>query len=97
MRDYNLIAGEFFDLVLPKEKQYLLKYFDTEVQLQFLYYYYIFKSTDRFIEHTGHLVSKRWLNDLRNRYDKLVEAHDSAKSNLDLDILAEITSGKFKL
>lgn len=97
MRDLKLISGEFFDLTLPKEKLYLLKYFDTEVQLQFLYYYHIFRSTDRFIQHTGHLVSKRWLNDLKNKYEKLVETHDNAKSNLDLDILAEITSGKFKL
>jgi len=97
LRDLKLISGEFFDLTLPKEKLYLLKYFDTEVQLQFLYYYHIFRSTDRFIQHTGHLVSKRWLNDLKNKYEKLVETHDNAKSNLDLDILAEITSGKFKL
>jgi hypothetical protein len=97
LRDLKLISGEFFDLSLPKEKLYLLKYFDTDVQTQFLYYYHIFRSIDRFVEHTGHSASKRWLIDLKNKYDRLVEAHDTAKKDMDFETLASITAGKFKI
>lgn len=97
LRDLKFISGEFFDLTLPKEKQYLLKYFDTDIQTQFLYYYHIFHSIDRFVEHTGYRASKRWLIDLKNKYDRLVEIHDISKRDMDFETLASITSGKFKL
>jgi hypothetical protein len=97
LRDLKLISGEFFDLLLPKEKQYLLKYFETGVQLQFLYYYYTFQSINRFVEHTGHSASKRWLIILRNRYNKLVKIYDAAKENMDFETLSLINSKKFKV
>ena len=94
--DLNLISGDFFDVELPKEKQYLYKYFDTEVQMKFLRYYYTFKTYDRFIEHTGTVCGRRWLRFLKNKYEKLVFIYDEAKKNMDFTLLAKIQSGKIR-
>ena len=97
MNDLKLLSGTFFDLELPKERLYLFKYFDTEIQLQFLRYYYTFGSCERFMEHKGLFCTKRWLRDLKNKYDKLILVYDEAKKNMDFTLLAEIQSGKFKI
>lgn len=97
MNDLKLVSGNFFDHVLPKDKQYLLKYFDTEVQELFLRYYLEFGTCDRFTEHTGCVCSKRWLRGLRSRFHKLVDAHDDAKREMNLDALELIQMGKFKV
>ena len=95
--DLKLISGEFFDLDLPKEKQYLFKYFPTEIQKQFLRYYYVFGEIDGFMDHTGWFCTKRWLRELTARYNKLVSVFDTAKQNADFTTIAEIQSGKFKI
>ena len=96
MNDLKLVSGAFIDLELPKDKQYLYKYFATEIQMQFLRYYFVFGNYDRFMEHTGYSCAKRWLRDLKNKYEKLILTHDEAKKNMDFTLLAEIQSGKFK-
>ena len=97
MNDLKLVSGVFFDLELPKDRQYLCKYFDTEIQMQFLRYYYTFGTCDRFMEHTGYFCTKRWLRELKNKYEKLISVYDEAKKNMDFTRLAEIQSGKFKV
>ena len=97
VNDLKLISGEFFDFDLPKEKQYLFKYFPTEIQQQFLRYYYIFGDTEQFMDHTGWFCTKRWLNKLVAKYNKIVAAHDAAKEKADFTTLAEIQNGKFKI
>ena len=95
--DLFLIAGNFFNLELPKEQQYLFKYFKTDVQRQFVCYYLTFNSVDKFIEHTGHVVTKRWLRGLRQKLNTLMERHKQAKENMDFQELAKIESGKCKI
>jgi hypothetical protein len=97
MNDLKLVSGGFFDLELSKEKQYLYKYFDTEIQMQFLRYYHTFGNCDRFMEHTGFFCTKRWLRDLKNKYEKLVVIYDEAKKNMDFTLLANIQNGNFKV
>lgn len=95
--DLNLISGDFLELDLPKEKQYLFKYFDTDIQVQFVRYYYVFGNVDRFVEHTGFFCVKRYLRELIEKYNKLVEIYDKAKESADLEIVAQIQMGKFKI
>lgn len=102
MRDYPLddlkfVSGEFFELVLPKEKQYLLRYFDSDDQKIFLYYYHTFRRIDRFTEHTGLVFTSRWLKILRSRYELLEEAYDNAKEMGDFSKVAEIQQGVFPI
>lgn len=97
MNDLKLISGEFFDLDLPKEKQYLFKYFPTEIQQQFVRYYYLFGDYERFMEHTGWFCTNRWLRKLKARYDELTLIYDKAKKDMDFTTLAEIQNGKFKI
>jgi len=96
LNDLKLVSGKFFDSVLPKDKQYLLKYFDTEVQEMFLRYYLEFGNTSHFTEHTGYICTKRWLRGLRSRYKKLLAARKQAQKEMDLDTLELIQMGKFK-
>jgi hypothetical protein len=95
--DLKLISGNFFDLVIPKEKQYLLKYFDTDIQEQFLRYYMEFGHYKRFVDHTGVVCTRRWLQKMKTRYENLVEIHDKAKKDLDFDTLEAIQMGKYKV
>jgi hypothetical protein len=91
--DLKFVSGEFFNLVLPKEKRYFLKYF-TKDQLIFLYYYDTFRSIDRFTNHTGVVFSRRWLRILKNRYKQLEQEYQQAKEIGDFSKIAEIQSGK---
>jgi hypothetical protein len=95
MNDLNLISGNFFNLELPKEKQYLCKYFETEMGMQFLRYYYVFNSDVRFKEHTGLYCTKRWIKMLKCRYKSLIILYDKAKKDMDFTLLAEIQEGKY--
>ena len=94
MSELDFLSGRFFDVELPKEKWYLEKYFKSDIQMQFLLYYYVFGESHRFREHAGIACSKRWLEILEVRYNRLVEAHKKAKENFDLETLTKIESGK---
>lgn len=97
-----LITGKFKE-DLPKEQQYLKKYFKTEVQLQFVKYYLLFKTdvvskeyTQQFINHTGFDVTTRFLTQLKLKLDTLIERKELAKSDFDFETIALIESGKYK-
>ncbi len=97
-----LITGKFKE-DLPKEKQYLQKYFKTEIQLQFVKYYLLFKTdvitkdyTQQFIAHTGFDVATRFLIKLKLKLDELIEQREMAKNDFDFEKVALIESGKYK-
>lgn len=92
----KFLSGRYFDSDLPKEKRYLLHYFDTELQAAFLRYYFEFGDLDNFTDHTGNLVTKKWLDKLYAKLEILEKARSEAKRDMDLTRLAEIESGKFK-
>jgi hypothetical protein len=100
--DLKLVSASFMEKQLPREQQYLLKYFpwafskNNEIQRQFLFYYLEFGHTRRFREHTGCYCSERWLKKLTRRFKKLTEAHAKAKQEMDLETLTLIEMGKFK-
>lgn len=91
------LSGQFFDCDLPKEKQYLFRYFDTDLERQFLRYYHCFGQYDYFTDHTGMRCQVRWLRILKKRLDLLVRVHAQAKMEMELELLAQIETGKYCL
>lgn len=93
--DLHLISGNFFEMNVPKSKQYLLKYFKTDIQRQFVSYYLIFGNIDRFVEHTGLFCKKKWLKLLVDKFNALESKLKDSKDNLDFTTVALIESGKY--
>lgn len=99
-RDMSFISREFETFELPKEKKYLLKYFDTVLQEAFLKYVFVFGDYDNFVDHTGLACQPRWLKNLYNKLKRLESAHKEARSSFSeegMKRLAQIESGKFKI
>ena len=96
MSELDFLAGNYFQVDLPREMRYLEKYFYLDVQSAFLYYYYTFGSTTHFVDHTGHVCSRRHLRTMKVKYKKIVAAHQEAKKNFDIEKVALIEGGKYK-
>ena len=94
-RDLLLLARQFESYQLPKEKKYLLKYFDSPVQQAFLKYFLIFHEYKNFTDHTGIAVQPHWLKNLCEKLHILEKAHKEAKQNLDMAGVLQIEKGKF--
>ena len=94
--DLAFISGDFFERDIPKDRRYMLPYFDTEVQLQFLRYYLTFNSAMHFVSHTGYYMSRRWRKRLRKRFIRIeaawAKAHELALEG-NFDMLEVIQSG----
>ena len=95
-RDLSYLARQWETVSLPKEKRYLLRYFDTPIQTVFLKYVHVFDDYSNFVDHTGLACSTRWLAILYNRLLKLQTLHQEARANMDMTTLAHIESGNFK-
>lgn len=92
------IAGEYLEDDLPKAQAYLLKYFSrSATQTAFLKYYLTFDGYVRFVEHTGYSASEKWMELLKQKVVVLQAAHKKAKDEMDLETLATIETGKYKL
>lgn len=96
-RDLAWIGRLYETAEIPKEKLYLLRYFDTPTQEAFLRYVLVFDDHKNFSDHTGIIAQKRWLNTLRRRYDRLEAERIRARAEMDLETLAKIESGDFKI
>lgn len=96
-RDRNLIAGLFLEDYIPSDKLWMTKYFTTSVQKRFLIYFLIFGSYFYFVRHTGVYCTSRYLKKMKKFFCNLQKAHEDAKNNFDLEKLAEIEMGNFKL
>ena len=83
-------------LTIPKEKQYLLKYFTTLIQQKFVSYYLMYKNYSNFVAHTGCKCSMRWMHKMCLRIKELEKVHTIAKKDFDLDFLTVIEKGKYK-
>lgn len=95
-KDLLFVSQEYENFIIPKNKKYLLKYFDTDLQKSFLKYYLVFGSWSNFVEHTGLICQSRWLTKLEEKFIALEAAHAQAKKDMDMTTLAKIESGKFK-
>ncbi len=94
--DLEFISGRFFDFELPRGQRYLLKYFRTDIQRQFVRYYCAFGNVKYFVEHTGRYCKKRWLQLLSVRLNLLEEVLKKARAEMNLETVALIESGRFK-
>jgi hypothetical protein len=94
--ELNFIAGKFFEIDIPKEKRYLLKYFRSPLQAQFVQYYFTFGSVLKFTEHTGYACNSYWRRDLLFRIKNLEALHAKAKAEMDLETLIIIETGEFR-
>lgn len=92
--DAYFISGDFFDQPVPREKEYLLKYFDTKIQRQFVRYFLLFRSARNFTDHTGLFVQPIWLRRLRRKLTALEDLHRKAKADFNTALVAMIESGQ---
>jgi len=96
MKEIIFLGGMFFDFPIPKERQFLLKYFKSPLRTQFVKYYLCFGEIDNFVDHTGFYCERRWLEVLKKKMDKMIVTYEYFKKNFELDKLAEIESGAYK-
>lgn len=106
MKDLQLIAGKFlkyFDF--PKEKEYLLKYFEKEIQKKFLAYYLtvggyengeLLNFYNNFTDHTGIYCSDRYILTLLGRIKQLEKATEKVQKDQDIESIFKIKMGKIK-
>ena len=94
--DLDFLSGRFLKNI-PKEKYYLLKYFNTPIQEAFVKYYFTFGNFDNFCDHTGFSSELRWLKILEKRLVFIESLHKNAKMEMDLETLAIIESGDYPL
>jgi hypothetical protein len=81
-KDLAFISGSFFEMDFPKDKQYLLHYFITDLQRACLKYIITFGDVRLFRQHTGCWCVTDVLNVLLRRYKKLTTVYDEAKKSL---------------
>jgi hypothetical protein len=96
-KDLIFLSRQYETFELPKEKGFLLKYCETPVQEAFLRYYYAFGNYDHFCDHTGFVIQKRWMKMLLKKMQRLEKLCVEARSNFDLELVAKIESGKYKI
>ncbi len=93
----DLIAGKFLtDEVIPKTKHYLLKYFSKGATRAFLRYSFYSLEWKQFINHTGWFMTERYHSQLVKKLKDLVNKHDQAKQDFDLELVYKIEKEKFK-
>jgi len=95
--EIQFLSGNYFDYEIPLDKNYLLKYFKTEIQLHFLKYFLKFSTRDKFIDRTGIYCTDRYLLSLERKYFKIEQLMEEAKKNFDFKLVEKINSGKCKL
>lgn len=96
MKEVEFLAGVFFNLEIPREKNYIFKYFRSPLEKQFVRYYLCFEEIEYFTPHTGYRCQLRWLKELKKRFDYITQYHRTCKFNMDLDLLKKIEDGKCK-
>jgi len=93
--ELQFLSGRIFDDALPKERAWLRKYFPSPRECAFVTYYLTFNNYTQFINHTGHYFCKKSLYSLRVKLQMLLDAHQRAKSQMDLDMLVKIETGQY--
>lgn len=100
MRDLDFISGKFLDCDIPREFQWMLKYFTTDLQIAFLRYCLVFEDTKHFKDHTGFYCSDRLRYRLLCRFRRLSLLHSNAKKAFTEDAMQTLQlleSGQYPL
>lgn len=85
---------------VPRNRRFLLKYFDTELRRAFLKYYLSNNDYRNFTSHTGRRCSKSLPHRMARQVDALVAVYDAAKKALTeegMETVSVIESGKYNL
>ena len=90
-----MIRGDYESFEHP-QKAFLLKYFETEVQIRFLSYILLFGSLDQFRRRTGVLIDPKYRASLCNFLSRILSLNDEAKKALDFETFYKIDSGNLK-
>jgi hypothetical protein len=96
-KDLKLISGDFQNIILPKEKSYILKAFRTEMAKAAVVYYYNFGNLTRFVQHTGFFCRKRVKELIISKCKKLEIEYKLALKTFDLEKMEKIKKGKLKI
>ena len=102
--DLKLISGDFLYDDLPSDKEYLRKYFPSEIQNRFLVYYVNFRELKgsklffarSFVDHTGIYCDDKWVCKLIARIEHIEKAVSLAQKQFDLEKLAQLKCGTYK-
>lgn len=89
--------SDFLDRPVPQERSWMTHYFKDGLCADFLKYFSLFRSSVHFSEHVGRPCSVRWAMRMKRRFVRLERARAEARRDMDIDLLADIESGRFKL
>lgn len=89
--------SNFLDAPVPSAQHWMTRYFESGLNYEFLRYFLLFRCDVHFSEHIGRSCSKRWVKRMRSKFLKLEAAHAKAKAEMDIEKIADIEMGKFKL
>jgi len=92
----NFIS-DFLEKPVPTQQHWMTKYFGSGLKYEFLRYFLLFRCDAHFSEHIGIPCSKRWVKRMRSQLLKIESVHAKARSEMNLELLAEIEMGDFKL
>ena len=84
-------------VVIPKEFQFLRKYFKTKNQKAFLDYYFTFGTAKNFVNHTGLKLGAPCISKCQNKFIWLMEEYKKAKSTMDFDLISKLKRRRIKL
>ena len=71
--ELDFVAGTFFDFDVPVHQRWLLKYYTTDIERQFLKYYLVVRDHKRFAQHSGCPCRKEWAFGMKQRLLKLIK------------------------
>jgi len=83
--------------VKPSDWSWMTHYFKEGLCTDFLKYFVLFGNVVHFSEHVGKPCSVRWAMRMKARFRRLQSARDEARRSMDIELLADIESGKYKL
>lgn len=96
--ELSFLSNKIEEFELPNEKRYLLKYFRSSIERQFLKYFFLFgENFDQFTNYTGVRCQQRWCKILIKRIKELEEIKKKSKKEFDFEKLAEVETGKYPL
>lgn len=92
-----IFISDFMGSPVPSEFNWMRHYFRKGCCFDFLKYFSRFRTDVHFSEHVGRPCSKRWTKRMKRRFLALERARSFAKEDMDIELVAEIEMGNFKL
>ena len=94
--DLLFIAGDFAEKEIPKECQYLYKYFKTPIQRAFLKYWFCCETISGFQTQTGYRCDDVYKRKMLKLMNNILAKHKEAKEKMDIELVWKIENGEYK-